>query len=98
MTADLVTLTLGLMCAALGGELFVRGAVGIASAARIPPGIVGATIAAFATSSPELAVAIGSALEGGPELALGDALGSNLVTVGLVLGIAFLLGPIAARS
>jgi cation:H+ antiporter len=55
---------------------------------------VGATVAAFATSSPELAVAIGSALAGEPELALGDALGSNVVNVGLVLGVAVLVGPI----
>jgi cation:H+ antiporter len=94
MTPDVVTLLLGLTCAAGGGELFVRGAVGIATASRIPPGIVGATIAAFATSSPELAVAVGSALEGRSELALGDALGSNVVNVGLVLGVAVLLGPI----
>jgi cation:H+ antiporter len=95
MAADALILTIGLACAAAGGELFVRGAVGIATASRVPPGIVGATVAAFATSSPELAVAIGSALEGRPELALGDALGSNVVNIGLVLGIAVLLGPIA---
>jgi cation:H+ antiporter len=50
-------------------------------------------VAAFATSSPELAVAIGSALDGRPELALGDALGSNVVNIGLVLGLAVLVGP-----
>jgi cation:H+ antiporter len=94
MGADLFILTIGLACAAAGGELFVRGAVGLAGASRVPPGIVGATVAAFATSSPELAVAVGAALEDRPELALGDALGSNLVNVGLVLGIAVLLGPI----
>jgi cation:H+ antiporter len=94
MNADLPVLILGLACAAGGGELFVRGAVGLASAARIPPGIVGATVAAFATSSPELAVAIGSALDDRPELALGDALGSNVVNIGLVLGLAVLVGPI----
>lgn len=95
MSVDhILTLVLGLALAGLGGELFVRGAVGIAGALRIAPGIVGATVAAFATSSPELAVAIGSALSGEPELALGDALGSNVVNVGLVLGVAVLVGPI----
>ena len=95
MSVDhILTLVLGLAFAGLGGELFVRGAVGVAAALRIPPGIVGATIAAFATSSPELAVALGSALAGEPELALGDALGSNVVNVGLVLGTAVLVGPI----
>ena len=95
MSVDhILTLVLGLGFAGLGGELFVRGTVGAAAALRIPPGIVGATIAAFATSSPELAVAVGSALAGEPELALGDALGSNVVNVGLVLGVAVLVGPI----
>lgn len=94
MTFDLLVLGLGLLCAATGGELFVRGVVGIAEAARIPPGIVGATVAAFATSSPEVSVAISSALSDRPQLALGDALGSNVVNVGLVLGAAILIGPI----
>jgi cation:H+ antiporter len=85
-------LVLGLGCAAAGGELFVRAAVGLAAWARIPAGIVGATVAAFATSSPELAVGIGSAAAGTPALALGDALGSNVVNLGLVLGTMLLLG------
>lgn len=94
MTGNLAILVLGLGCAAVGGELFVRGVVGIAEAARIPPGIVGATVAAFATSSPEISVAISSALSDRPQLALGDALGSNVVNIGLVLGLAVLVGPI----
>ena len=94
MALDLLVLLLGLACAAGGGESFVRGAVGLATAARVPPGVVGATVAAFATSSPELAVAIGSGLEGRPELALGDALGSNVANVGLVLGLTVLVGSV----
>jgi cation:H+ antiporter len=87
---------LGLACAGAGGELFVRGTVGLARAARVSPGIIAATIAAFATSSPELTVAISSALEGSPEISLGDALGSNLVNVALILAIALLIAPIHA--
>lgn len=94
MTGNLLILALGLACAAVGGELFVRGVVGIAEAARIPPGIVGATVAAFATSSPEVSVAISSAVSDRPQLALGDALGSNVVNIGFVLGLAVLVGPI----
>lgn len=84
-------LLLGIALAAVGGELFLRGIVGIASWARIPAGIIGATVGAFATSSPELSVAVNAALEGRPTIALGDALGSNLVNVGLVLGVALVL-------
>ncbi len=94
MARDLLVLLLGLVFAGGGGELFVRGAVGGATAVRVPPGIVGATVAAFATSSPELSVAISSGLDGRSELALGDALGSNVANIGLVLGIALLIGPI----
>ncbi|MGE5161736.1 MAG: sodium:calcium antiporter, partial [Betaproteobacteria bacterium] len=66
-----LTLLAGVACAALGGEFFVRGAVGIARWARISPGIVAVTIAAFATSSPELSIAISAALAGTPEISLG---------------------------
>jgi cation:H+ antiporter len=94
---DYVFLILGLIAAGLGGELFVRGSVGLAVWARIPAGIIGATIAAFATSSPELAVSVGAALDGKPHIALGDALGSNVANIALVLGIALLFAPLRAR-
>lgn len=96
MIVDLTALLVGLLCAGIGGELFVRAAVGIAAWARVPAGVIGATIAAFATSSPEVSVAIGAAAEGQPEIALGDGLGSNVVNVALVLGLTLLVGPIVA--
>lgn len=86
----------GLACAAAGGDLFERGLVGLAKWLRVPAGIIGATVAAFATSSPELSVSISSALAGTPEIALGDALGSNVVNIGLVLGLVACLGALAA--
>jgi cation:H+ antiporter len=91
---DLVLLAFGVLAAAVGGELFVRGAVGIAAWARVPAAIIGTTIAAFATSSPEMSVAVQSALDGKPEIALGDALGSNVVNIAVVLGIALVVGPL----
>ena len=91
---DLMLLLGGVMCAALGGELFVRGAVGLAHWARIAPGIVGATVAAFATSSPETSVALASALAGESAIALGDGLGSNVVNVALILGLALLVSGV----
>lgn len=87
----------GFALAAVGGDRFVRGAVGVSVAARVPVGIVGASIAAFATSSPELAVAVSSALAGEPELALGDATGSNLMNLGLVLGGTAVAIPLVGR-
>jgi cation:H+ antiporter len=91
---DYLTLLLGIACAGAGGELFVRGAVGLAHWARISPGIIGATVAAFATSSPELSVSINAALAGNPDIALGDALGSNVVNVALILALALVISGI----
>jgi len=91
---DYVALILGVVCAGVGGELFVRGAVGLAFWARISPGIIGATVAAFATSSPELSVAISAAMAGKPQISLGDALGSNVVNVALILALALLISEI----
>jgi cation:H+ antiporter len=94
--SNLLFLGLGLLCAAIGGELFVRGLIGIASWLRFPAALVGATVAAFATSSPELTVAINAAADDRPEIALGDALGSNIVNVGLVIGLLLLVGSAAS--
>jgi len=91
---DYVALISGVVCAGIGGELFVRGAVGLAHWARVSPGIIGATVAAFATSSPELSVAISSAMAGDPQIALGDALGSNVVNVALILALALMISGI----
>lgn len=91
---DYVALISGVICAGIGGELFVRGAVGLAFWARVSPGIIGATVAAFATSSPELSVAINAAMAGQPQISLGDALGSNVVNVALILALALLISGI----
>jgi len=87
-------LLIGVACAGIGGELFVRGLVGIAKWARLSAAIIGTTIAAFATSSPETSVAIGAATSGRPEISLGDALGSNVVNVALILGMALCISAI----
>ena len=93
---DYVLFILGIIAAGLGGDLFIRGAVGIARAMRVSAGIIGVTIAAFATSSPELSVAFSSGLSGAPEIGFSDALGSNVVNVALILGVTLLVGGIHA--
>ncbi len=85
---------LGIILAVVGGEYFIRGLVGLAAQLRVPPGIIAATVAAFATSAPELSVAINSAVAGRPEIALGSVLGSNVINLGLILGIALVLAPV----
>jgi cation:H+ antiporter len=91
---DYIALTLGVVCAGVGGELFVRGAVGLAHWVRVSPGIIGATIVAFASSSPELSVSINAAMAGKPQIALGDALGSNFLNVALILALALVISGI----
>lgn len=89
-----VAVLIGIACAAVGGELFVRGVVGLARWARISPGIVGATMAAFATSSPELSVSVSAAVAGNPRIALGDALGSNVVNVAFIFALALAISEV----
>jgi cation:H+ antiporter len=91
-----LSLLLGVVCAGAGGELFVRGLVGLARWARVSAGIIATTVAAFATSSPELSVALGAATSGRPEISLGDALGSNVVNVALILALALCISGISS--
>jgi len=92
-----LALALGIACAGLGGEFFIRGTIGLARWLRVSAGIIGVTVTAFATSSPELSVAISSALSGIPRIALGDALGSNVVNIALILGLALIAGRIRSQ-
>lgn len=94
MLDSIFTLLGGLVLAGAGGELFVRGVVGIARWARVPAGIVAVSLAAFATSSPELSVSVNAALAGNPSIGLGDAIGSNVVNIAFILGVALLLGEL----
>jgi len=94
VTATLLVLLAGSALAALGGQLFIRGLIGFSAWWRLPTSVVAATLAAFATSAPELSVAINSAIAGQPEIALGEVLGSNVVNIALVLGIAVAFAPI----
>ena len=91
---DWIVLIAGVVCAGLGGEFFVRGSVGLARWLRVAPGIIGATVAAFSTSSPELSVSVNAAVTGNSQIALGDALGSNVVNVALILGLALVISAI----
>jgi cation:H+ antiporter len=91
---DYVALILGVVCAGLGGEIFLRGAVRVGHWMRISPAIIGATVAAFATSSPELAIGARASLAGVPQISLGDVLGSNVVNVGLILALTLCISGI----
>jgi cation:H+ antiporter len=77
-----------------GAELLVRGASRLAVAAGVSPLVVGLTVVAFGTSSPELAVGVGAALTGAPDVAVGNVVGSNVANVLLILGLSAAIAPL----
>ena len=87
-------LILGLGVLVAGGEFLVRGAVGIAKKAHISSLVIGMTVISFGTSAPELFVSVGAALDGNPEIAIGNVVGSNIANIALVLGLTVLIFPI----
>lgn len=89
---------LGLALLIGGGALLVRGASEIAATYGISPLVVGLTIVGFGTSTPELVVNVIGALKGATGLAFGNVVGSNISNMGLVLGAAALMTPIALQS
>lgn len=95
--ADLAAVAGAIVLAAVGGEVFLTGILGAARWLRLPKLLVATTLVAFATSSPELTVSSIAALAGKPEIGLGDALGSNVVNIALIFGLALLFGPIRAE-
>ena len=93
---DILFLIIGLIVLVLGGEFLVKGAVGFSSAMKISPLIIGMTVVAFGTSAPELIVSLTSSLDGTPDIAVGNVVGSNIANIALVLGITVLIFPIVA--
>lgn len=91
---DLAFILGAILLAAAGGEAFLKSILGAALHLRVPKMVVATTLAAFATSSPELTVSSVAALAGQPEIGLGDALGSNVVNISLIFGLALLYGAV----
>lgn len=98
MTSSILFLLAGVILAWIGGLLFVDGSVGLARWARWPTAVIGVTVAAFGTSSPELMVAVHAALDGVPQISLGDVLGSNVVNIGLILAPVLALSGMTAED
>lgn len=88
----------GLVLLYLGGEWLVRGASTAALRLGLSPLMVGMTVVAFATSTPELAVTLDSAFAGVDDVAVGNIVGSNIANLGLVLGLAALIKPIRVQA
>jgi Ca2+/Na+ antiporter len=90
---DYIILITGIGCAGFGGDFFVRETIKLAHWARVSPGIVSATIAAFATSSAELSASINAAMAGNPQIALGNALGGNIFNSLFIIAVASIIEP-----
>jgi cation:H+ antiporter len=82
----------------LGGDLLVRGALGLSKRASISPVVVGLTVVAFGTSAPELLTSVYAGLNGFSGVAIGNIVGSNIANVLLVLGLPALIHPIFPRD
>lgn len=94
MLHDLVLVAAGLVLLFAGGEGLVRGAVAIAERFGISKLLIGLVIVGFGTSTPELLVSVNAALDGAPELALGNVVGSNIANILLIVGVAAAITPI----
>ena len=84
----------GLVFLIVGGNWLLKAAVGLSLRLNIPKIVIGMTVVSFATSAPELIISIKSALDGFPDLALGNVVGSNIANLALVLGITITLSKI----
>ena len=88
----------GLSLLVYGADRFVDGAANIARYLGMPPLLIGLTIVGMATSAPEILVGVVAALEGKTEIAIGNAIGSNIANIGLVLGFTVMLMPVTIAS
>ncbi len=88
----------GLVLLVWSADRFVEGSVAVADHYSVPPLLIGMIIIGFGTSAPEMMVSAIAASNDNPGLALGNAYGSNIVNIGLILGVTAMLCPIAVQS
>jgi len=93
-----ILLVVGFALLIIGANLFVDGSSNIARLLRVPPILIGLTIVAFGTSSPEATVSIIAALEGSADVALGNVIGSNIFNITLVVGMAAFIYPLKVEN
>ena len=89
---------IGFILLILGGNWLLKSAISISLGLKIPKIIIGMTVVSFATSAPELIVSINSAVNGYPDLALGNVIGSNIANLALVLGITLLIAEMDVQK
>ncbi len=92
---DALFIAVGFLLLIFGGELLVRGAVGLAERLKVSAFVIGAVIIGFGSSTPELVTSIEAGLRGAPGIAIGNIVGSNIINILVVIGIAAVIAPIA---
>lgn len=98
MILPLIAIVAGLVLLIWSADRFVDGAAAVARYAGMPPLLIGMVIVGFGTSAPEMVVSALSSWQGNPGLALGNAYGSNISNIALILGLTALISPIAVHS
>jgi cation:H+ antiporter len=95
MAVDLTLLIVGFVLLLGGGDALVRGASALAASLGVPPVLIGLTVVAFGTSTPELVVNLAAAFRGSTEIGFGNVVGSNIANIGLLLAITAIVSPLA---
>lgn len=98
MILEFLGIIAGLSLLVYGADWFVSGSANIARLSGMPPLIIGLTVVGIGTSLPEILVGTVAALNGKTEIAIGNAIGSNIANIGLVLGVTALAFPVTIRS
>jgi cation:H+ antiporter len=93
--ASIALIAVGLCLLVAGGEALLRGAVSLATLARVTPAVIGLTVVAAGTSVPELAVSAVAATQGKLDIAVGNVVGSNIFNITFIIGLAALIRPLA---
>ena len=94
MWLPLLALIIGFMALVWSADKFLSGAASTASNLGVSKMVIGLTVVSVGTSAPEILVAMAAALEGNPLLAVGNAIGSNIANIGLVLGVTAIVAPL----
>jgi cation:H+ antiporter len=98
MFFPLAALIVGLVLLVWSADLFIEGSASTARHFGMPPLLIGMVVIGFGTSAPEMVVSVLAASQGNPGIALGNAYGSNITNIALILGLTALISPIAVHS
>jgi cation:H+ antiporter len=98
MLFSIVLIVAGLVVLTVGAELLVRGGASLALRLGVTPLVIGLTVIAFGTGSPEFVVSLEAAIKGSSGIALGNVIGSNISNIALILGCSALIAPMAVKA